>query len=242
MIARTRRSVSFGLLAAPFVLPLQAAEADPDWAVIERRLDGRLGLSAAILSTDMAGRVLASYRAAERFPMCSTFKVLAVAAVLARVDNGAETLDRIVTYEPGDLLSYAPVSRSALEAGGGTGRMSVSDLCAATLVWSDNTAANLLLASLGGPEGLTAWLRGTGDGVTRLDRTEPTLNTALPGDLRDTTTPEAMRATLGRILLGTVLSPSIAQPAGSLDDRLRDRPQAPARGAAVRLDRGRQDR
>ncbi|WP_457107827.1 class A beta-lactamase [Methylobacterium sp. P5_C11] len=203
MIARTRRSVSLGLFAAPFVSPLRAAEADPDWAVIERRLDGRLGLSA-----DMAGRVFASYRAAERFPMCSTFKVLAVAAVLARVDGGAETLNRIVTYEAGDLLSYAPVSRSALEAGGGTGRMSVSDLCAATLVWSDNTAANLLLASLGGPEGLTAWLRGTGDGVTRLDRTEPTLNTALPGDLRDTTTPEAMRATLGRILLGTDLSPS----------------------------------
>ena len=106
---------------------------------------------------------------------------LSPAAVLARVDAGRETLGRIVTYGPGDLLSYAPVTRKALEAGGGTGRMSVADLCAATLVWSDNAAANLLLADLGGPAALTAWLRTTGDPVTRLDRTEPTLNTALPG-------------------------------------------------------------
>ncbi|WP_331327064.1 class A beta-lactamase [Methylobacterium fujisawaense] len=155
-----------------------------------------------------ADRVLAAYRADARFPMCSTFKALAVAAVLARVDAGRETLDRVVSYGAGDLLSYAPVTRKALEACAGTGRMSVADLCAATLIWSDNTAANLLLADLGGPEALTAWLRTTGDPVTRLDRTEPTLNTALPGDPRDTTTPDAMRATLGRVLLGTVLSPA----------------------------------
>lgn len=203
MLVTTRRTVSLGLLAAPFALPLRAAEAEPDWGALERRLDGRLGIAAAT-----ADRVLAAYRADARFPMCSTFKVLAVAAVLARVDTGRETLDRIVAYGSGDLLSYAPVTRKALEAGAGTGQMTVSDLCAAAIVWSDNSAANLLLASLGGPEALTAWLRDTGDPVTRLDRTEPTLNTALPGDPRDTTTPDAMRASLGRILLGTVLSPA----------------------------------
>ncbi|MGU3422220.1 class A beta-lactamase [Methylobacterium sp. D54C] len=210
MIVRTRRAVGLGLLAAPLaaalpaspVLSARAAEAEPDWAAIERRLGGRLGIAAASVN-----RVLAAYRADARFPMCSTFKALAVAAVLARVDVGRETLDRVVSYGPGDLLSYAPVTRKALEAGAGTGRMRVADLCAATLIWSDNTAANLLLADLGGPEALTAWLRTTGDPVTRLDRTEPTLNTALPGDPRDTTTPDAMRATLGRVLLGTVLSP-----------------------------------
>ncbi|MEE7485230.1 class A beta-lactamase [Methylobacterium oryzae] len=202
-VAAVRRAVGRGLLAAPLARPARAAEAEPDWAAIERRLGGRLGISATT-----ADRVLAAHRAEERFPMCSTFKVLAVAAVLARVDAGRETLDRILTYGPGDLLGYAPVTRKTLEAGAGTGRMSVADLCAATLIWSDNTAANLLLAPLGGPEGLTAWLRSTGDSVTRLDRTEPTLNTALPGDLRDTTTPGAMRATLGRILLDPVLSPA----------------------------------
>lgn len=199
----TRRSIGRGLLIAPASLHLRPARAGTgtDLAAIESRLGGRLGVSAA-----SAGRVLIGHRADARFPLCSTFKVLAVAAVLARVDAGSETLERSVACGPDDLLSYAPVTRKALETGGG-GRLTVSDLCAAALEWSDNTAANLLLARLGGPEGLTAWLRSLGDPLTRLDRTEPTLNTAIPDDPRDTTTPEAMRETLARILLGSVLAP-----------------------------------
>lgn len=197
----TRRSLGRGLLIAPASLRLRPgiAETETDLAAIESRLGGRLGVSAA-----SAGRVLIHHRADARFPLCSTVKVLAVAAVLARVDGGSETLERSIAFGPDDLLSYAPVTRKALESGR---PLTVSDLCAAALEWSDNTAANLLLASLGGPEGLTAWLRNRGDPLTRLDRTEPTLNTAIPGDPRDTTTPEAMRTTLGRILLGAVLSP-----------------------------------
>ncbi|MGH1570539.1 class A beta-lactamase [Methylobacterium sp. P31] len=199
----TRRTLCHGLLAAPALLTLNGAEAEPepDLVAIERRLGGRIGVAAGA-----SGRILLDYRSDERFPLCSTFKVLAAAAILARADTGAEALDRVVTYGPGDLLSYAPVARKALQAGSKTGRLSVADLCAAALEWSDNTAANLLLARLGGPDGLTAWLRGIGDPVTRLDRTEPTLNSAIPEYPRDTTTPNAMGATLGRILLGSVLS------------------------------------
>ena len=207
----TRRALCRSLLAAPLILPMRGARAgteptvgpdsEPDIAAIERRIGGRIGVAAG--STE---RLLIRHRADTRFPMCSTFKVLAAAAVLARVEAGSESLDRIVPYGEADLLSYAPVSRKALEAGGGTGRLSVADLCAAALVWSDNTAVNLLLPGLGGPEGLTAWLRSIGDPVTRLDRTEPTLNSAIPDDPRDTTSPGAMRATLGRILLGSVLT------------------------------------
>jgi beta-lactamase class A len=201
----TRRTFCRTLLAAPLVLPPRGAraEAEPDLAAIEHRLGARLGVAAGTME-----RALIAYRADERFPLCSTFKVLAAAAVLARVDAGTERLERTVTYGADDLLSYAPVTRKALEAGCGTGRMSVADLCAAAIAWSDNTAANLLLPDLGGPAGLTAWLRSIGDPVTRLDRNEPTLNTALPGDPRDTTTPAAMRATLARILLSPVLSPA----------------------------------
>ena len=202
---RTRRNLCRLMLATPLILPMRDALAgdEPELEAIERRIGGRLGVAAG--STE---RILVAYRADERFPMCSTFKVLAVAAILARVEAGSESLDRSLSYGPADLLSYAPVTRKALEAQGGTGRLSIGDLCAAAIAWSDNTAVNLLLTRLDGPEGLTAWLRGTGDSVTRLDRTEPTLNSAIPGDPRDTTTPEAMRASLGRILLGTVLSPA----------------------------------
>lgn len=205
----TRRALCGSLLATalPVSLPLPsyaADEAEACFRAIEDGTGGRLGIS-------VAGEGIAplAYRGDERFPMCSTFKALATAAVLARVDAGTERLERSLTVQEADLLSYAPISRKALAERGG--RMSVSDLCAASIEWSDNTAANLQLSLLGGPAGLTQWVRGTGDAVTRLDRTEPTLNTAIPDDPRDTTTPLAMRATLARILLGTALTPDSRQ-------------------------------
>ncbi|MCJ2132982.1 class A beta-lactamase [Methylobacterium sp. J-026] len=201
----TRRTLCRSLLAAPLILPRRSAlaGAEPEIGTIEHRVGGRIGVAAG-----SADRIVLRHRAEERFPMCSTFKVLAVAAVLARVEAGPETHGAMVSYGAGDLLSYAPVTRKALEASRGTGQLSVNDLCAAAVEWSDNTAANLLLARLGGPEGLTAWLRRIGDPTTRLDRNEPALNSARPGDPRDTATPEAMHATLGRILLGSVLTPA----------------------------------
>jgi beta-lactamase class A len=140
--------------------------------------------------------------------MCSTFKWLLAAAVLARVDAGRERLDRVIRYGASDLLSYAPVARAKVALGG----LSVRELCAAAVELSDNTAANLLLASLGGPAGLTQWLRSIGDPSTRLDRTEVALNSSIPGDARDTTTPEAMVADMRKVLLGSVLSPASRQP------------------------------
>ncbi len=167
-------------------------------AALERRHGGRLGVS--ILDTGSGQR--ASHRGDQRFLMCSTFKLLLVAAVLARVDRGTERLDRRIAYDQGALLSYAPVTRQHVGAPG----MRVDELCRAAITVSDNTAANLLLASLGGPSAVTAFARGLGDQVTRLDRIEPALNVGSPGDERDTTTPNAMLATMQKMLLGHVLA------------------------------------
>ena len=104
--------------------------------------------------------------------MCSTFKVLAAAAVLKRVDENKEKLDRFVTYGEAQLLSYAPVTRAHVKEGG----MTLDALCAAAVEQSDNTAANLLLEAIGGPKGLTEFARSLGDNFTRLDRMEPELN------------------------------------------------------------------
>jgi len=177
-----------------------AGGADPAsrLAALERRHGGRLGV--AVLDTGNEHR--AAWRGEERFLMCSTFKVLAVAAVLARVDSGHERLDRRVVFGPELLLDYAPITRLHTGAPG----MTVEELCAATLTLSDNTAANLLLAALGGPQAVTAFVRGLGDPTTRLDRTEPELNVTRPGDLRDTTTPRAMLETLRHLLLGKALA------------------------------------
>jgi beta-lactamase class A len=127
---------------------------------------------------------------------------MAVAAVLRRVDSGQEQLDRFVRYGASDLLSYAPVTKAHVADGG----MKLVDLCAAAVELSDNTAANLILASIGGPAGWTRFVRSLGDRKSRLDRNEPTLNTAIAGDPRDTATPTAMAADLKATLLDHALS------------------------------------
>jgi beta-lactamase class A len=167
-------------------------------AALEAHTGGRLGVTVIDTATNRAS----SYRGDERFPMCSTFKALAVAAVLQRIDRGLEHRDRRIPYGRRDLLAYAPVTRANV----GRGFMTVDALCAAAMVQSDNTAANLLLATLGGPAGVTRFARSIGDPVTRLDQTEPALNFNPPGDHRDTTTPATMAASLQKLALGSVLA------------------------------------
>jgi len=169
-------------------------------ASMEARSGGRIGVAA--LDTGSGKRV--DYRSNERFPMCSTFKLLAAAAILARVDRKQETLDRFVPYGEKDILEYAPVTKEHLKDGG----MSLGALCRAAIQQSDNTAGNLLLDVIGGPVGLTNFARSLGDQVTRLDRKEPELNRAIIGDDRDTTTPASMQADLLRLLTSEALSQS----------------------------------
>ncbi|RVL58589.1 class A beta-lactamase-related serine hydrolase [Sinorhizobium meliloti] len=165
---------------------------------LEERTGGRLGV--AVLDTET--NISFGHRETERFAMCSTFKALAAACALARVDRGKEKLDRRITFGKEVLLPHSPVTEKHV---GGNG-MTVAELCEAAITISDNAAGNLLLESLGGPQGLTSWLRSIGDETTRLDRTEPDLNEARKGDPRDTTTPGAMLDTLGKLVLGLVLS------------------------------------
>lgn len=169
-------------------------------AALERRHGGRLGV--AIFDT--ASQRMISHRGDERFALCSTFKCLAVACVLARVDRQQEDLSRLLVYGKEQLVPYSPTTEKHADGSG----LSVGSVCEAAITLSDNTAANLLLDSLGGPQALTAWLRSIGDPATRLDRREPELNENRPGDLQDTTTPHAMLQTLNRLVLGDVLSPA----------------------------------
>ena len=167
-------------------------------AAIEARIGGRIGVAA--LDTGNTKHV--EHRADERFPMCSTFKFLAAAAVMKRVDEKKEKLERFVPYGAKEILEYAPVTKEHLKDGG----MTLGALCAAAIEQSDNTAGNLLLDAIGGPSGLTNFVRSLGDRLTRLDRIEPELNGAIPGDERDTTTPAAICSDIQRLLLGDALS------------------------------------
>ncbi len=182
------------------------ARADDDWseklirslAALEKERGGRLGVAV----TDTSSGRSAAYRGDERFALCSTFKVLAAAAILARVDAGKEQLDRRIRFEAKDVVVNSPVSKNHV---GGDG-MSLAEICEAAITLSDNTAGNLLLANLNGPEGLTAYARSLGDTVTRLDRNEPDLNEAIPADVRDTTSASAMLSDLRALIAGNALT------------------------------------
>ena len=169
---------------------------------LDRKHGGRLGV--AILDSGN-GRIVA-HRGEERFAMCSTFKFVAAAFALARVDRGEEGLERRVSYSKADLITYSPVTEKHVEKG-----LAIAEICDAAVTLSDNTAGNLLLDSFGGPKGLTDYLRSLGDEASRLDRREPDLNEARTGDPRDTTTPVAMAGVLRQIVLGGALSPALRQ-------------------------------
>lgn len=193
---------ALSLPTALFPMPTVAqTAADPMMKVIrdvEARLQSRLGVSIRDIES---GRTW-SHRADERFPMCSTFKALAAAAVLARVDRSEDRLDRRVAFPASEVVTYSPVTKEHVGEPG----MTIGDICAAAVATSDNTAGNLMLKAIGGPEGLTRFLRGIGDTVSRLDRWETELNEGTPGDPRDTTSPAALSTTMDRLVLGNALS------------------------------------
>jgi beta-lactamase class A len=192
--------ISYIALAAPgFAATRPTDDLAARFAAIEKEAGGRLGVAA--LDTGTGRRF--GHREEERFPMCSTFKVLAVSAVLTQVDHGKENLDRRIRFAAGDVIDGSPISKDHIGDG-----MTLAELCAAALDYSDNTAANLILSALGGPHAVTAFARSLGDPVTRLDRTEPALNEATQGDPRDTTTPATMAANLQKLLLGKALAPA----------------------------------
>jgi beta-lactamase class A len=192
----TRRSF---IISAALTLAGCAVAREPNAIrLIEEELGGRVGVS----FLDTHTRRYLGHRATERFALCSTFKALLAAAVLARIDDrslsGSMTLQ--LPQEP--LLSTSPIATAHLSAG----RISVLTACEAVVSHSDNTAANLLLELIGGPPAMTRYFRSLGDDVTRLDRYEMALNSNIAGDERDTTTPDAMTRSLRAVLLDDALT------------------------------------
>ena len=171
---------------------------------LEATAQGRLG----VYILDTATGQSHGHRADERFMMLSSFKALASALVLARVDRGQESLERRITYTTGELVTSSPVTERFADTAQG---MSLAGLCEATITTSDNSAANFILDSYGGPAALTRFARELGDDTTRLDRRETELNTGTAAALLDTTTPRAMALTMQKLLLGNALSPASRQ-------------------------------
>lgn len=199
-----RRSLLVGGLALAGCAghPQEARRARADFRGLQDMLGagGRLGVAA--LDTGNGRWLL--HDETSRYAMASTFKLPLAAAILAEVEAGRLALDQEIAFTRADLVPYAPVVEAALAAG----RLTVEQLCAAIVEVSDNAAANLLLARIGGPAGLTRFVRAHGDAVTRLDRMETDLNSNLPGDARDTTSPLAMASLMRALLLREALRPA----------------------------------
>jgi len=206
MIKHTFRQTA--LLAAA-VMPLLLgsaplwAKTTPDATAIHQKLaeleksaGGRLGV--ALINTADNSQIV--YRGEERFPMCSTSKVMAASAVLKQSETNKTLLNKRIEIKKSDLVNYNPIAEKHLDTG-----MTLGELGAAAIQYSDNTAMNKLIAELGGPAGVTQFARSIGDSTFRLDRTEPTLNTAIPGDKRDTSSPLAMAKSLHNLALGKAL-------------------------------------
>ena len=207
MISRRAVLAGAALAAIPAVPDRVLADVgglEPRFAALEAKIGGRLGVTVI----DTATGASTGRRGGERFAMCSTFKFLATAAVLAAVDKGGESLDRRVRIPKTSLVTWSPVTEKHADGPGG---MSLRDICAAAMTTSDNTAANIILETLGGPDRLTAYIRTLGDEVSRADRYELDLNKVAPGNPRDTTTPLAMARNLQKVVLGDALSPASRQ-------------------------------
>jgi beta-lactamase class A len=191
--------VACGRPGPPTAAPV-APPADPsrELADLEARFGGRIG----VCGLDTGSGAAVTHRADERFPLCSTFKALAAAAILRLRLTQPGLLDRLVRYDRSRLLPNSPVTERHVADG-----MTVAALCEAAIRYSDNAAANELLRILGGPGAVTAFVRTLGDPVTRLDRWEIELNVVPPGEERDTTTPARMAADLRALVLGDALDP-----------------------------------
>ena len=185
------------LLAAP-AQALDGARLGAAVAAEEEALSARIGVAVI----DSGSGASWQYRGDELFPLNSTHKTFACAALLAQVDRGALTLEQAVPIRREMLVVHSPVVEQSIAAGS----MTLGALCRAALVYSDNAASNVVVDALGGPSAVIAFMRSLGDATTRLDRGEPELNEATPGDVRDTTSPVAIVASLREVLLGEALS------------------------------------
>lgn len=170
--------------------------AEQQFADLEQRYDARLG----VFAVDTSAGTEVTHRDTERFPMTSTFKGLACGALLHEHSLSSGYFEQVVRFTPEEVVEYSPVTETRVESG-----MTVAELCAAAITVSDNTAGNQILELLGGPAGFTEFLRSLGDDESHLDRWETELNTAIPGDERDTTTPAHAAANYRSLVLGDTL-------------------------------------
>ncbi|MBU8687207.1 class A beta-lactamase [Priestia megaterium] len=172
----------------------QETKSDREFAKLEEKYDANLG----VFALDTGTNKTVTYHPDERFAYASTHKALAVGALLQQ--KSIEDLNERIFYTRDDLVNYNPITEKHVDTG-----MTLRELADASLRYSDNTAGNLILQQLGGPDGFKEALEKIGDDVTLPERFEPDLNEVNPGETHDTSTPRALATSLQKYVLGQSL-------------------------------------
>lgn len=197
----TYRFKKIALAAILFLTPVSGAVVAETLTDKIMDIEDKIGGKISVLARDLSGDWLFSYQEGLRMPLSSTFKPLLCAAILSKVDQGQLDLSQKIHIAAKKLVTYSPVTKKYQNQ-----HMTIGQLCQATMTISDNSAANFLLETIGGPQEITAFVRQMGDHTTRLDRWETELNEATPDDIRDTTTADSILNILEKLIYGQRLS------------------------------------
>jgi beta-lactamase class A len=169
------------------------------------------GLAGACAQHLESGR-RACFNGASHFPMASTVKVAIAIEMLSRADSGKLKLDRMVELQPGDQHPGSGVLTYWFQAPGVA--LSVRNLLELMMVISDNSATDILLRLVGGPDAVNARLRALGVDGVRVDRSTQQLILeehadvrAFDQDIRDTATPLGMTQLLVKLWRREALKP-----------------------------------
>lgn len=168
---------------------------------LENGFDGKIG----VYAVNTENNQVVAYRADELFPVQSTFKVIAVAALLNKSKKDKNLLQQKIIYSSQELVGWVPITKLHVNEG-----MTLAALSAATISYSDNTAVNLIIKQIGGPQAVTDFAHSIGNKTFNVVHYEANLNSD-PKDTRDTSTPKDMAISLEKIVLGNVLTPTDKQ-------------------------------
>ncbi|HAF87986.1 MAG: class A beta-lactamase [Legionellaceae bacterium] len=167
-------------------------------AELEVSSKGRIGIY--VINT--ANNTHIGYRADEHFPMGCTAKVIGVAAILNQSMNQHDLLSQKISYSTNDLTNWSPITKQHLATG-----LTIKQLCAAAISFSDNTAMNLLVKQMGGLNEMTHFAHTLGNTSFRQDNNWP--KEAYSGgkdNLDDSSTPKDMADSLQKLAFTDALA------------------------------------
>ncbi|MEB7783467.1 BlaZ-like penicillin-hydrolyzing class A beta-lactamase [Mammaliicoccus sciuri] len=160
-----------------------------DLKKVEDKYDANIGVYALNTATDEE----ITFNEDKRFAYASTFKAVSSAMLLEKTPYNE--LNKKVHVSKEDIVPYSPVLEKFINKD-----ITIKKLIEATMLYSDNTANNMIIEELGGYKEVNKRLKSLDDKTTKPSRMEPELNNYDPKNNRDTSTPQAFGKTLNKLI------------------------------------------